>query len=45
MAGVYPRRGYLRDPECYPNNPSTNHGDDGTNRARLVGGEHSALAF
>jgi hypothetical protein len=35
----YPRRGPLLDPKRYPHDPSTNRGDNGTNRAWLVGGE------
>jgi hypothetical protein len=31
MAGVYPRRWYLLNPEHYPIGPSTNHGGKGAN--------------
>jgi hypothetical protein len=43
MAGVYPRWWDLLNPECYPVDPNANHGDDGTNRAWLVGGEGSCI--
>jgi hypothetical protein len=39
----YPRRGPSHDPKRYPHDLSMNRGNDGTNRARLVGGEGRAV--